>query len=582
MRRTLLASALLISRLIACSSAQTAAPSAAAGASLANAGSESSGGSSSGTAGVSEQAGAASTFDAGVGGATALGDAGASGADGKAGATLESDCADLLGGNGPVSAWVSASASGALSYKPLDAQGDRILDFSYAGYLGGGVALPKAPVVSTLQPSGGDDTAAIQAALDALSKRPLSQGLRGALLLSVGKFELLGTLKIAASGVVLRGSGSGAGGTELDLSGAPHELLTINGTGSWKTSGTVSVTDAYVPSGANTLTVSDASAFHVGDSVLIDRPVTAAWVHFMGMDTLVRDGAAQTWLAVGTLVHADRTVLAVAGNKLTFDAPLSDSYDAKYLKPPGATVSKYTFAGRISQVGVEALSIVAPASATPITQPQYQAIDLDVAQDCWLSDLTLRETVNSIHLGPASKRITVQDIAFSRTLPADGSAGYPLEITLEGTQNFVQRVSMKGDNIYTYATGGRVSGPNVYLFATGSGVHNRAEPHQRWATGLLADNASGEQINFYNRGTAGSGHGWAIGWGVVWNGEATSIDVEQPPGSQNFAIGCVGKQTASTVPGATDSPGKHVAPKSLYLAQLCLRLGRAAVSAIGD
>jgi hypothetical protein len=51
------------------------------------------------------------------------------------------ECAKLFGG-GAVSEWVYYDAKGKLAYKPLNAQGDRIMDFSHAGYKGGGVAIP--------------------------------------------------------------------------------------------------------------------------------------------------------------------------------------------------------------------------------------------------------------------------------------------------------------------------------------------------------------------------------------------------------------------------------------------------------
>ena len=103
-------------------------------------------------------------------------------------------CAKLFGG-GALSEWVHYDAAGKLVYKPLDQRGDRIMDFSSAGYLGGGVALPEVPTVMTIGPSGGDDSAAIQAALDAVAQRPLdSRGLRGALLLKSGKYTATKTI----------------------------------------------------------------------------------------------------------------------------------------------------------------------------------------------------------------------------------------------------------------------------------------------------------------------------------------------------------------------------------------------------
>jgi hypothetical protein len=103
----------------------------------------------------------------------------------------------------------------------------------------------------------------------------------------------------------------------------------------------------------------------------------------------------------------------------------------------------------------------------------------------------------------------------------------------------------------------------------------------RWATGLLIDSTEIPMgaIEFINRGTAGSGHGWAIGWAVAWNSNAASLNIQQPPGAQNWAIGTSGSAGSST--GTIDSPGTRVAPDSLYLRQLCERLGPEAVRAIG-
>src|SRR5262245_61011587 len=196
----------------------------------------------------------------------------------------------------PTSTWVFAGSDNHLHYR-TDSQGNRIMDFSLAGYQGGGVALPVVPVVVTVNPSSGDDTATIQAAIDSVSQRtPNSAGIRGAVLLGPGTFDISGTLSIAASGVVLRGSGSGSGGTVLNLTVSPHLALSAQGSGSWQTVGSsVSITDAYVPSGSVSFNVSDASGFTAGDSILIERPVTQPWIHFMGMDTLVSStGTPQT------------------------------------------------------------------------------------------------------------------------------------------------------------------------------------------------------------------------------------------------------------------------------------------------
>src|SRR4051794_4724099 len=63
------------------------------------------------------------------------------------------------------SSWVHYDARGKLQYA-ADANGNRIIDYSSAGYEAGGVKLPEVAAKATVLPSGGDDTASIQSAID--------------------------------------------------------------------------------------------------------------------------------------------------------------------------------------------------------------------------------------------------------------------------------------------------------------------------------------------------------------------------------------------------------------------------------
>ena len=73
--------------------------------------------------------------------------------------------------------------------------------------------------------------------------------------------------------------------------------------------------------------------------------MTQDWVHFMGMDTLIRNGQPQTWIPVGHHITTDRTIAAIQGNTLTLDVAVTDSFDSAYLGTPVGTVSKYSFPG---------------------------------------------------------------------------------------------------------------------------------------------------------------------------------------------------------------------------------------------
>jgi hypothetical protein len=230
-------------------------------------------------------------------------------------------------------------------------------------------------------------------------------------------------------------------------------------------------------------------------------------------------------------------------------------------------------------VGLEGLRVTAPARTAAISAASFGLLQVSAVMDGWVSDVVGVDTINSVTIEQTVKRMTIQDLSILRSAPVDTSAGYPLEVQFIGSQILVQRGTIKGDNLYTYATGARVTGPNVALAVTATGALTRLEPHARWATGFLADQVTHDDaLNLVNRGTAGSGHGWAVGWGVLWNSSAANLDVQKPPGSMNWAIGASGKQSGD---GTFESLGKAVNPRSLYLAQLCDRLGPQALAAIG-
>ena len=496
------------------------------------------------------------------------------------------------------SSWVFFGPDGRLQYA-TDDQGNRILDYSYAGYQGGGVSIPTVPVQQTVSPSWGDDTAAIQAAIDAVSGLDSdADGFRGAVLLAPGIFNLSSTLNITASGVVLRGSGSGSGGTILNMIGDPFLLLKVAGTGSYETWGnaSASITDSYVPSGTMTVNVDDASGFAIGDPVLIIRPVTHAWISFMGMDKLVRNGQPQTWLSAGSTISTDRTVAAIDGNQITLDVPLTDSFDPTYLNPPGGSLVKYTFRGRISQVGIEHLSVVAPPTNVDISQPQYEALTLSAVLNAWVVDVAIRDTQNSISVSNTAKQVTLDSVVVTHTLTRTFSDA-PADFSLSGTQVLANNCSVSGmGNTWPAVTSSRVTGPVVLLnfFADDRGF----DPHQRWATGLLCDGCNFPNshtsdkagIAYSNRGIFGSGHGWDSGWAVAWNVISTYFLVQEPPGAHNWCIGCVGNVLTEAMPGGDGTPlpngiydslGAPVTPSSLYLEQLCERLGPTALTNIG-
>ncbi|MFL5772582.1 MAG: hypothetical protein ACJ75F_05460 [Flavisolibacter sp.] len=480
--------------------------------------------------------------------------------------------------------WVYQDNKGTLIYKTLP-KGDHIMDFSYAGYMGGGIQIPSPPVKDTISPVGGDNSASIQAAIDLVSKMKPVNGFCGTVLLKPGTYECDTPININSSGVVLRGSG--AGKTIIRLTGKPHIGIVVKGNVTIFSRGNeVSISDDYVPSGTNSFHVSDASGFSKGDSIQITKPVTNAWVHFMKMDSLVRDGKKQTW--INGVITTERIISKISGNTIYTDVPLTDNYDAAYLGKNNVRVVKISTTGELHQVGIEDLSIEAPEQSVTINDSHHRAFTMSGISDGWAKNLSILNTVNSVSI--TGRRITIDHVNIIHTVPTIGAAK-PADLNGSGQQLLFNQCTIVGDNLFFFGTGAKVTGPVVLLNCIFKG-NGWIQPHQRWATGLLIDGCSVPDggIDFMNRGEMGSGHGWAIGWAVAWNCSAKSYLNQMPPGAANWVIGCRGEKQQRAMPfetqpllqeGIYDSHGSKVSPESLYRAQLAERLGKGALSPKG-
>ncbi|MFI5453352.1 hypothetical protein ACHMWN_14490 [Pedobacter sp. UC225_61] len=487
--------------------------------------------------------------------------------------------------NAPKSQWVYADVNSKLTYKALPT-GDKIMDFSYAGYKGGGVSLPNLDVKITLKPSAGDNSETIQNAINTVSAMKLVNGFRGAVLLEAGTYNCEKQISITTSGVVLRGSGAGENGTIINLTGKPHLALLVRGDVSVKaTSITSTFADGYVPSGTLSFNVNKVDGFKVGDTIRISKPVTEAWIAFMQMDKMVRDGKKQTWM--NGEITTDRIITQIDKNKITVDVPLTDNYDLKYLNP-GVTVTKINSNGMLYQIGIENFRIISAPQSVTITEGSNKAFTLSGVTDAWAKNIDVFNTVNSVSV--TGKRITVENVNIVHNLPTIGAAK-PADLNGSGQQILFNKCTIQGDNLFFFGTGAKVTGPVVLLNCVFKG-NGWIQPHQRWATGLLVDNCEVPDggIDFMNRGSMGSGHGWTIGWAVAWNSSAKSFLNQQPPGAANWVIGGKGEQQKRAIPfdtkpdlpeGIYDSYQHQVTPKSLYLTQLSERLGSSAVKNIG-
>ncbi|MBF9069823.1 peptidoglycan-binding protein [Streptacidiphilus fuscans] len=469
--------------------------------------------------------------------------------------------------NGP---WITYDGSH-LTYGQ-DSQGNRIPDYSYAGYEGGGVPIPSVPTKFTVAPpSGGDDTATIQNAINAASALPLdSSGFRGAVQLAAGQYHLAGTLSIDASGVVLRGADSNSADTELVATGATaRTLIQIGSTSSaYSVVGTAeNVTDNYVPVGGHVVTLASTAGFSVGDQVVVERPTTQAWIDAVGMTNI--------WSPNWSL-RSERTITAINGNRITLDAPLTTALEKQYEQ---ATVYHYTFP-RIDHVGLENLSADGQAMTA---DPNYATdfynsslSEVNAVQDSWISNVyTHHFGQNGVTgLNSQSRRVSVLNTGsldmVVNTATSARSDGY----TLQGQENLIDGCEVTATKVHAFETEARQSGPNVYSHctATTTDVTYDSGGHQRWGSGTLYDDLTIQgSLDMTNYGTEGSGHGWGDANSTAWNCDTSNYFIQEPPTAHNWAIGCTGTLTSGS-DGQIQNSGANVLPQSLYDEQLAERL----------
>ncbi|WJH32395.1 discoidin domain-containing protein [Paenibacillus sp. CC-CFT747] len=307
-----------------------------------------------------------------------------------------------------------------------DFRGNRILDFSNAGYGGGGVKLPDVKTEVTLAPGDGDDTARIQAAIDQVAQMPAGKdGFRGAVLLKKGKYEVAGTLTITAGGIVLRGEGDGEDGTLIYGTGGKARNLIEIGKNVGLTLDPASkkdITDLYVPSGARSFHVDDASAYRVGDKVVVRRVGNDRWIHEIGMDYIYNrpGGGATQWTAFN--LDFDRIITAVDGNTVTVDAPIANAIERKW---GGGQLYKYSDDARIEQVGVENMrvdtefdpSVIDTVMDNGTTDPYYadelhaeRFVVFNAVKNGWVRNVTgYHLSYSLVQMSRNAKWITVQD-----------------------------------------------------------------------------------------------------------------------------------------------------------------------------
>ncbi len=482
--------------------------------------------------------------------------------------------------------------AGVLTYGTYANQGqsnavNTVPDYSNAGYKGGGAPIPFVPTVVTVNaPTGGDDRAQIQSAINAVEAMSMqANGFRGAVLIKAGDYQVSSTLIIDKSGVVIRGEGNQAsGGTKITMTATVKDnLFEVKGSGSpSKVSNTTeAITDPYVPTGAKSFNVADGSTYSVGDRVRVQNMMNDTWISDLGMDNLetTSDPDVRNWTASEYQLYFEREITAVNGNQITLDAPLVQPIEDRY---GGGQVFKYTFGSQIENIGFEGLRLESTYTGNSDENHGWIGIKFNDVRDGWVRQVTGRYFgYGLVTISSTCHHFTVEDCAMlDPKSQTTGGRKYSFNID-DSAYILMQRCYTKGGR-HDFVSGSQTPGPNVFVDCLATNTNSDVGPHHRYSTGQLYDNVKCGPLNVQNRRRSGTGHGWAGAQIMFWNCDASSIISDAPTGAMNWAVGCKGTfkngQWASGEPdGIRESNGTHVTPRSLYYRQLHERLGMDAV-----
>ncbi len=463
--------------------------------------------------------------------------------------------------------------NGHLVYAPDD-RGGRIVDFSFAGYRAGEAPIPTVPARLVVGEPSRDNTAAIQAAIDQVALLPLDRdGFRGAVLIPPGEYAVNGSLILRTSGVVLRGSGAGQGGTTLRATGTDRRtLVEMRGQPTVRSPETRIVADDYVPLNATKLSLENVAGLEIGDAIDITWPSSKEWIAFLGMNDFGGDRHGPSWRPGSRDIHWLRTITRIDEATITLDAPLTLALDAKFGK---STVTKLDSTALLRNAGVENLRIVSDVGSGNAKDEEHAwfGVGIEYARDVWVRRVTCENLVSSaVAAWETASRVTVEDCKNQH--PVGEIGGWRrIGFFTRGQQVLMQRLHSE-NGLHDFAVGLAAAGPNAFVQCEAVDSLGESGAIDSAACGTLLDRVriDNAAVSLRNRDYAGQGVGWASFNGVLWNTIAPVNIIQKPAGAQNWAFGAHGEFSGN---GAWANSDDSVDPDSLFYAQLEERVGKA-------
>lgn len=479
----------------------------------------------------------------------------------------------------------------------------RLIDYSYAGYRGGGIALPTRYAATRNARDFGaagdgvtDDTEAIQSALRAVEADAAAGMQPAALILPAGEYVVKDVLRITQSGVVIKGAGQGE--TTLRF---PRSLTNILGAGSstsgnsvWGASGGLIWIEGPIRTpeklahitfqeqrGDRTISLSSTAGLSVGQRVrlILEDDDDGTLLRHLHDD----------YMSGGTGLKPEERafdgfitrIAAINGNSVTLERHLPVDIRPEWQPRIDA------FNPELSEIGVEGISMVFPDLRLQPHHSElgYNGIAMSGLADSWIRDVRIHNADSAILIANDCSTITVTDVSLtnfgSGRANGDGYYGHHGMTAEHSSDILYTRFHVQGKWRHAIDVD-RAFGT---VFSDGGGTdlnmgHHRRAPFSNLFTNLDLGQAT---VPYLNSGRTDRGPHSAA-FSTFWNirGDrdfGLPTDADMGP-----SLTFVGVQGAGTIPRGADNwfveriaPGS-LTPQNLHAAQLALRLAKPQVN----
>lgn len=460
-------------------------------------------------------------------------------------------------------------------------------DFSYAGYHFSEKTPPSGDFKKTFNVAdygarpndAGFDDAAIQAAIRAAEAHPGG----GIVFFPAGQYRISPDedkskkITVRKSGIVLRGSGSGAGGTEIFAEKMRVNTRQFRFEPETRNTAKLAVITGSAARGSHWVTVRSAAALKAGQDVTLRHKSESFTRRYFAPQELKADWTRLFGENGGMNIQEIHTIAEVRGNRVRFENPLHIAIEPV----PGHDFILESYEA-LEECGIEGIRFVGNWNSYPeefvhhkdsIHDGGWCAVAMEYVKDAWVRNCVFEHWNEGVFLR-AGYRVTLEGNTFG------GKGGHSTIHARSGYGVLVKNCDFLSGH---HGPGTGYTGVNTVVTSCRMAVDQNIDSHSGQPYATLFDNVRGGV--FRNIGGPQPGfphHGRDL---VFWNFQHRSTwdftydfwDLQKRKNhtfaQPVFAGFTSDRKITFKNEGRNELPGRSVQPQSLFDAQLALRLG---------